>query len=563
MAGVTPIRTRLAAWIDIDGQRQPGWIPRPARRMLRRVTGGSDWTAQVARGLLWKFRFLVVGSLVANLAAAVFEGSTMAVLIVALETVESGSLTTTSALPGFLTDLAAGVQAAAGPSGVFLVLVIMAVILQLLRSGFEYAGRSLSITIRAWIEGDLRRRLFTQLVSIGYPQISRYKIGGLAAFNEQVNNIGILIQNGNQALSDGAVILAYAVVLLWISWQMTLLAVAALVLVTFGLRRVRASIRTISTHYMASSVAINERFVEYLQNIRLLHVFSRESFAVSEVEEVINQSVRARRRGLQRAAVVPLLMQSATIIGAALFLIAGYVLIERYGRGSYAGLVTFVFILYRLMPRIASLNRSVGLISNEWPFAERIAGMLRTDDKEYEHSGRVPFLGLASAIEFSDVSLRYAGADRSSLDDISLTIPAGSMVAFVGPSGSGKTSIVNLLLRLYDPTDGRILADGKDIREFVLSSWRDRIGVVDQETYLFNASVMQNIRFGRLGRQRRKGCRGRRHRQCPRLHSRPATRLRHRNWRPRPPAVRGPAPTHRHRPRRPARPGYPHLRRSH
>lgn len=94
--------------------------------------------------------------------------------------------------------------------------------------------------------------------------------------------------------------------------------------------------------------------------------------------------------------------------------------------------------------------------------------------------------------------MRYADTDRTSLHELSFTIPSGSMTALVGPSGSGKTSVVNLLLRLYDPTSGHILVDGVDLRDFALPSWRGRIGVVDQETYLFNASVMENIRFGRL-----------------------------------------------------------------
>jgi subfamily B ATP-binding cassette protein MsbA len=366
------------------------------------------------RGLLWKYRFLVIGVVVASLAAAAFEGSTMAMLTIALNTVENGSFTMPAALPRFLTDLAMSFQSAAGTSGIFVVLVLIAVMLQLLRSTFEYLGRAVAATLQAWVEGDLRRRIFTQLASLSYPQISRHKIGGLASFNEQVNEVGNLIRSGNQALSDLTVILAYVVVLMWISWPMTILAVVVLGLVSVRLRRVRTAIRTISGQFMASSIATNERFVEYLQNIRLLHVLSREPYAIADVEQVVNASVRARRRGIQRNALIPFLMQSATIVGAAFFLVSGYVLIERYGRGSYAGLVTFVFVLYRLMPRVSTLNASIGQISNNWPFAERIAGMLRTDDKQYEQSGTREFNGNFQRIELCDVGLRYAEGDRNS-----------------------------------------------------------------------------------------------------------------------------------------------------
>ncbi len=422
----------------------------------------------------------------------------MAVLMIALQTVESGSYSQSTQLPGFIDGLFVTVQSAAGAQGTFVLLVVLAVLLQLLRSGFEYLGRVSSIYLRSWIEGDLRRRLFDQLVSIGYPQISRFKIGGLASYNDQVNHAGLLILFSNTSISDLTVILAYTTVLMWISWQMTLVAIIALGLVTISLRRVRTSIRQISTGFMGASVSLNERFVEYLHNIRLLHVFSREKYATEQVDDIINQSIRMRRRGLMRSAVIPLFMQSTTILGAALFLILGYLIIDRYDRGSYAGLATFVFILYRLMPRLSSLNSSIGQVSNEWPFMKRIAELLRTDDKEYETSGTLSFEGLHNAVRLDDVTLRYVDSDQDALKHVSLMLPAGQMTAFVGPSGSGKSSIVNLLLRLYNPSKGEITADDVAISQYNLASWRGRIGVVDQETYLFNMSALDNIRFGLL-----------------------------------------------------------------
>jgi len=115
------------------------------------------------------------------------------------------------------------------------------------------------------------------------------------------------------------------------------------------------------------------------------------------------------------------------------------------------------------------------------------------DTPETDHNVK----GLKGAIEFRNVTFTHRGAARPSLEEISLTIPAGSTTAIVGYTGSGKSTLVNLIPRFFDPTDGRILLDGTDIREVTLRSLRAQIGMVTQETILFDDTVSNNIAYGR------------------------------------------------------------------
>ena len=107
-----------------------------------------------------------------------------------------------------------------------------------------------------------------------------------------------------------------------------------------------------------------------------------------------------------------------------------------------------------------------------------------------------------SAIRFDDVAFAYPGARRPALDGVALAIPAGATVAIVGPSGAGKTTLANLLLRFWDPADGRILIDGVDLREFELDHLRRRISLVSQDTYLFNDTLRANVAAGPARRRR-------------------------------------------------------------
>ncbi|WP_152964948.1 ABC transporter ATP-binding protein, partial [Limnoraphis robusta] len=193
------------------------------------------------------------------------------------------------------------------------------------------------------------------------------------------------------------------------------------------------------------------------------------------------------------ASVVPISEAVATIIliGMLLFSFAFLIPTEQL---KIASLLTFIFILFRLIPITRQLNGARTQISSFQGSINNINELLRTDNKTYLKNGTSPYTHLQQKIVFQSVSFGYDQEDVI-LHDINLIIKRGEMTALVGASGAGKTTLANLIPRFYDVTQGQILIDDLDLREFDVYSLRRRMAVVSQDTFIFNTSVRDNIAY--------------------------------------------------------------------
>jgi subfamily B ATP-binding cassette protein MsbA len=468
------------------------------RRLARRLSEEERHTVRLLRDLLWRHRRAVAVTFFAGVLAAFFEGSTMTILTLALQTLMGGGDADLAASLGQLGSVVDDLRGGLGQDRLFLLLVGVAIVGQFLRSGLQFGGSAASAHIHASLEGEVRGRLFRQFTSMSHAQVNRYKIGDLVSYLEQASWVGKLASLLSSLISHVLIAVAYAVVLLWLSWPLTVAAVVALSLLSSSLRRIIGRIRKLARTFMMASVKFSERTVEYLQGLRLVRVFARQEYAADRVDDALSEGVAAKRQGLIWKATVTPVVESLTVLGVAVLLLAGYLSMGDLEQSVLPRMFTFVFIVYRLMPRVGTINDELARIVDTMPAVHRIAAMLRSDDKEYTTDGGRPFRSLRQAVEFRDVSMCYVAGEQPAVDRVSLVIPRGSMVALVGESGAGKSTVADLLLRLYDPTDGRILVDGVDLRELDLRTWRDRIGVVSQDTFIFNASIRENIAFGKL-----------------------------------------------------------------
>jgi subfamily B ATP-binding cassette protein MsbA len=160
--------------------------------------------------------------------------------------------------------------------------------------------------------------------------------------------------------------------------------------------------------------------------------------------------------------------------------------------------LTFIFILYRLQPKVKTFDSYRVALRSLSPAVEETSSVLYISRDDHTISPKVPLKGLNRGINFDNVTFYYNPFEKPTISNLSMSIPAGKTTAVVGPSGAGKTTLTKLILRLYDPSEGKILIDDVPLDEIDLTMWRQRIALVSQDVFLFNTSVFDNIAYGNV-----------------------------------------------------------------
>jgi ATP-binding cassette subfamily B protein/subfamily B ATP-binding cassette protein MsbA len=230
-----------------------------------------------------------------------------------------------------------------------------------------------------------------------------------------------------------------------------------------------------------AQVAISSRITEDFQGLRLLHSSGQLDAADQRLRSSMGKLEGHLRAQARRLAVVGPFSSFLPILAIALIAALSLLLLGGRSTGVLPSLVTFVLALQRLNVRITGLAGALNLLADNSARIERLNQILSTEDKQFRCLGGIPFLELQRDIRFEGVDLQYA---------------------LVGSSGAGKSSIADLLTGLYFPSAGQIWIDGLPLDQLDLASWQQRLGVVSQDTFLFNATIAENIAFGTPGATR-------------------------------------------------------------
>jgi subfamily B ATP-binding cassette protein MsbA len=282
----------------------------------------------------------------------------------------------------------------------------------------------------------------------------------------------------------------FVVLMLAISVSLTLLSLLFLGLAALAIRFATRRADETGKAVVEENKQFGLRMWESINSLQLIRAFAREGYEGQRLRQ-ISDRVRQRllRLDMLWAAPGPVSeMSIATMIGV-LILVA-----ERTGTGI-AALAAFLSLLYRLQGPVRELLQSKIALDGIGAAIDDVDDFLRATDTPFLGSGSLSVQPIGRAVEFRDVSFRYAPGETLALDGVSFSIPAGKTTAIVGESGAGKSTIMSLLFRFRDPTSGAILADGTALPAFDLHSWRERLSVMSQEVHLFNDTVAGNIGY--------------------------------------------------------------------
>ena len=439
---------------------------------------------------------LLLLSFTSNLLAAFLETATLGVIFLALGVLESHKL---PHLPNQIASTFPWLaQKWTGDSQtIFLVLITLAVALQLTRSLMDYVSKVATGDLTARIQAQMTETIFARIISLSFPCASRYKVGDLTAHVGQGGStIDLQVRTWNGLLTGVLMVVAYSVTVLAISVPLSAVAVLLFIVLLFFQRWLLPRIRATSVKLSHAQVDVSKDMVENIQALRVVHTFGRQAQTIERVRSLQQEVLGFLQRQVRLMSITSPLNNSLTILVVAILLTAGSLLLRREQSAVLPSLATFILALNRLSMQMQGIAGTMQQLAENSGRMLRIDEILYTKDKEFTPSGGAEFTGLKSAISFTEVSLHYDGTTTPSLVNVSFKLPRNSVTALVGESGAGKSSIADLLIGLYEPTSGQVLVDGLALQSYSLESWRKGLGVVGQDTFIFNQSILENIRYG-------------------------------------------------------------------
>lgn len=367
----------------------------------------------------------------------------------------------------------------------------------LLKNAVDYLQSVLTVWVEQAVIRDMRNEVYAHLHTLSLSFFHSRRTGALLSrFTNDIALVRGALAAGFSNLIKSSLLLV--VCLFWIFWTSWRLALVSLVIVPFSLILIvwlGRKLRRRSSITQERMGDLNAILQETLTGIRVVKAFAMEGFEQRKFERASQGYFRAFVKQRRLGALAGPMSEYLGVVAATAVLWYGgrEILLTRAIEPQQ--FFIFLFAMLQLMSPLKSLSNVNATLQEGMAAAVRIFRILDTEATVVSKPSARRISGIDDGIEFEGVSFRY-GQGPEVLRDVSFRVDAGEVVALVGPSGAGKSTLADLVARFYDPTAGRILIDGVDLREYDLSSWRSLLGVVTQEPILFHDSVFHNIAYG-------------------------------------------------------------------
>lgn len=447
--------------------------------------------------LVLRYPFLVVLTVLLGFSGALFNGiSTILIVPILLDLLgQSGEFA--DQLPGVLKRFLGLFDVV--PDRYRLAALLLAVVsLIILKNAANYAGSLTANSLNRKLSANLRLDGLRILLDVDLSYYTKTKVGDLINhLNVEVSRTAVAVRTLSRIAIAIITLIVFIGLLLWTSWQLTSAATLALGTVALINQNAVRQAKVYGAELSALSRAYSARIVEILSGIRLVKATANEETEYQTISKLIaDREVSEYRSQLLFAGIGPINEVSSIIalIGVAAI---GRTFMAAQVESYSSILLTYLLLLFRMLPSIGQLNAARSQLSNTGPSVAVVSEFLRRDDKPFMNLGHRPYTQMQKGIRFNQLSFRYPGSDEPVLDSVDLYLQKGTTLALVGASGAGKSTLADLLPRFYDPTSGKVEIDGFDLKELEIKSFRLRLGIVSQDTFLFNASVRDNLTYGR------------------------------------------------------------------
>lgn len=430
--------------------------------------------------------------------SAMFDGVSLAMMVpLADKVLTNKKIIIPTKLPAFLNDFIEKINNTE-PSVLLYYLAVSIVVLFFLKGLFGFLQSYLMSDIGQRVVRDIKSQLFTKLQSFSLDYFTHKRGGELIS---RITNDVKVVEN---AVSYGSTdllyqtfqIVVFAFLVFMLYAKLAIIVILIVPIISFSILKVGKMLRKLSRRSQEKMADINSLLYETILGTRIVKAFNMEQHEIDKFNQVNHDFYKISMKSIKRM----LLLNPATeflgcIAGITVFVIGGKEVIA--GKLSFGVFGLFLGALLSLIRPFKKLSQVHSLNQQAMAASLRIYEVLDTNPTVVERPNALELTGFTDKVIFKDICFSYG--NHEVLKDVNLEVQKGKMLAVVGPSGAGKTTLLDLIPRFYDPKKGSIFIDGVDIRGFSFKSLRGQIGIVTQETILFNDTIRANILYGKPG----------------------------------------------------------------
>ena len=372
------------------------------------------------------------------------------------------------------------------------------VVIFLLRGIFLYGQNYLMSYVGQHVIIDIRSEVFRKLQRLSMSFYDKNKTGTIMSYvTNDVNALqGAMVDNTIELVTESIILIGSVCAMIYLDWKLTLFTILTFPVVLYFMNYFGKKIRRSGGQIQEATADITSVLQESVSSARVVKSFVREQYEIERFERENEANLKANLKNAKYMATLTPTIEFVAALGVTLILWYGGNNVIA-GETTAGSLVAFLAYAVNISNPIKRITRVSGNIQRALAAAQRVFDVLDLREEVQDLPDAKALPAVTGNVSFEHVTFSYNAGDEI-LHDLSFTAKPGQAIGLVGPSGAGKSTVASLLPRFYDCDAGTIRIDGKDIRHVTLDSLRNQVGIVPQETILFNGSVYDNILYGRL-----------------------------------------------------------------
>ncbi|MDP2924068.1 MAG: ABC transporter transmembrane domain-containing protein [Candidatus Omnitrophota bacterium] len=451
--------------------------------------------------LIESYRKLFALAFVCIGVSSIFNGVTLGMIVPLVDRIMSNKkIIIPLSLPPFLVSIVDRLNSTP-PMTLLVTLPIFAIVLFLIKGLFIFLQGYLMNKIAQGVVRDVKDKLYAKFQDLSLDFYAKKRTGEL--ISRITNDVNFIANALSYALTDlifeSMQIIVFGIVAFSIGFAMSWKLFLVFLLfpaIFFPISKIGKRIKKFSREIQNKMADLNSLLTETIQGAYIVKVFCREGYELQRFKEINQQYYRFTMKSIKRTLALSPLTEFIGVVGAmAIMVVAGREVI--LGKVSFGVFGLFMASFMSMLSPFKKLSNVYAINQQAIPASERIYDILEEESKIKDVASATELKEFKENIEYRGVWFKYEESDGHVLKDVHLKVRKGEVVALVGHSGAGKSTMVSLLPRLYDPEQGEVYVDGIDLRKMKLQSLRSLIAVVSQEMVLFNATVRDNIAYGK------------------------------------------------------------------